>query len=820
MNRYISLLLFAFYLVSLVLAQPMAEEVSIEQLRDGSGLVKICYKAVNPVDSFISTNVLVTELGMFDEFLPVLTLRDTLSGYDAPNFGWRVSASDTGEIHCFLWDMTTDLGDVENCGFRGNVAVFDSVLSSYSITDSFPANDSARVTERAFGLAYKRGELWLMFHEGATDHCWVRPYTLPDLVPGDSTFIGTVEVGPSDMAFAGDRLFWVEDTRVILKEFDWELGDSRAVRSDWWDLPGTAVHLAGCAFDGEYLWVCFSEGTFVKMDTSTFSLVDTMFFPEFGVSTPATSADGLAWGLGILWCFSNDNVVYAIDTETKTIIHTIFTGAVVEMTGAEGAAWDGLNLWVVDYSRYHVYKLSLFEQITFYFSNIFCLDNQKPQLSWMMPDTLGIDTFVAGWDTTLLWTAVDSNLIGSTTEIMLWEDTIVTLYDSTFDYTWTTIDWPGFTGHFQLSVTDFFGNQTRLNSGRFYLEENFAPMFLDCSADIIVEEGAEISIPIGFYDREDDYITVSFVGPSDAIFEGDSLIRWTTPEIPSDTTHFEVVICDFHLCDTCSFSIMTEPNLPPFFVHCPGTLSFIEGDIVEIPVIYEDPESDAVDMELTGPDFLFLDYEVLRGVADTIGFFDVGLFLCDEYSCDSCSFVVEVSPDLPPYFISCPTDTFYAFGDELSIIFDFLVEDPYGRSASFLVMSDLETHLIADTQLIVIPETEGAYPIEIVACTGELCDTCSFILSVFGEGIDEYLLPDEKLIRIAPNPFNSHVEISSPEPWVSLQIHDLSGREIDSYGHARVLRWSPQGHVRSGIYFVSIEFESGRRDVKRMLLIK
>jgi hypothetical protein len=350
-----------FLYVSLISAFPHVRDVTVNQTTDGSGLVQICYTAVNYDDTLMSTNILGTNRD-FTGYIPIITLLDTIRIYsEGENYGWRVRASESGVRHCVVWDMTTDMGDVENCGFTANIAVFDSVLSSYSVTDSFYANDSLTPEVRAFGLEYRRGELWVLYHSNLTNECWMRPYSLPDLREGDSIFVGTVTVGPSDMTFAGDRMFWLEDTRMILKEFSFETGVSHSVRSDWWGLPGTFANLAGAAFDGEKLWVCFARGTFIALDTSDFSLVDTMFFPEFAISTPATSADGLAWGLGILWCFSNDNIVYAIDTKTKTIIHSIPTGDVVLATGAEGAAWDGMNLWLL------IFQDIMY--ISFHFSN-------------------------------------------------------------------------------------------------------------------------------------------------------------------------------------------------------------------------------------------------------------------------------------------------------------------------------------------------------------------------------------------------------------------------------------------------------------------
>lgn len=460
------------FICRFLFSQSYVDSITINQLTDGSGLVLACFKVYSS-ESTVAVAMQSSGPGFPDWSAPVITILDTLSEFsDAPNYGWRVSASPTGRTHCFLWNFSNDIGNVENCSFRARGAVYDSIRAYFSIVDSFPVADSTLPSARAFGLTYRHGKLWVLFHNEVTHECWIRPYTLPDFTSGDSIYIGLVAVGPSDMAFAGKRLFWIEDTRVLLKEFNFETGTSTVVRGDWWGLPGTSNHLAGAAFDGQHLWVCFCEGTFIALDTSDFSLVDTMFFPYFGSSVPATCADGLAWGLGLLWCYSNDNVVYGIDVKSKSIIYTIPTGSVVVMTGAEGAAWDGTNLWVVDYGRGFVYKLSLFSQIRFTLSSFFCLDNTPPTLSWLNPSCPDFsDTFFAGETTLLVWSSADSHLAGGITTIFYGEDTIFSSSATETTYQWRSFPWVGWSGRFVLQVTDGFGNTSMLTSCRFYITE-------------------------------------------------------------------------------------------------------------------------------------------------------------------------------------------------------------------------------------------------------------------------------------------------------------------------------------------------------------
>jgi len=465
--RYL-LILAAF---SLAMGYTYIDSIRIGQVTDGCGLVRVCYRARNLIDTTLAVNIQARWPDSSVWHIPVVTLHDTVSGYsDGPNHGWRVSADSTGRTHCFIWDMSTDIGPVEGDGFKARVTTFDSLVSTFNVIDSFPVCDSARPDMRAFGLTYKHGKLWVLYHNEVTHDCWIRPYSLPDFIEGDSIHIGTVTVGPSDMAFAGDRLFWVEDTRLLLKEFDFSTGLSNTVRGDWWGLPGTSLHIAGAAFDGEHLWVCFSAGTFIALDTSDFSLVDTMFFPEFGISTPETSADGLAWGLGLLWCYSNDNIAYAIDIEMDSIIHAIPTGDVVEATGAEGAAWDGINLWVVDYARGFVYKLLLYRQIKLYESDFFPLDNIPPDIEWRSPRCPDFaDTFVAGDTVELLWSVSDSNLAGGNTSIFLDDDTVSILASTDTVFLWNVNPWPGFHSSFDIVISDSFGNATNTASCEFVI---------------------------------------------------------------------------------------------------------------------------------------------------------------------------------------------------------------------------------------------------------------------------------------------------------------------------------------------------------------
>ena len=472
MGKNLAIIIFSCALIALTIsATSEIFDIVIEQPPDGNGLVKIRYCAKNTVDSTLAVNVQTRWAGSLTWHIPMVTLFDTVSAYyETPNFGWRAGADSVGVYHCFIWDMTTDLGPVEDSGFVARIVTFDSLVSTFNVIDSFSVSDSTRPDMRAFGLAYKHGRLWVLYHNESTHDCWIRPYSLTEFTVGDSIYIGTVTIGPSDMAFAGDRLFWVEDTRLLLKEFDFSTGTSSTVRGDWWSLPGTSMHIAGCAFDGENLWVCFSAGTFISLDTSDFSLVDTMFFPEFGISTPATSADGLAWGLGLLWCYSNDNTAYAIDVEMDSIIHRVPTGDVVLETGAEGAAWDGMNLWVVDYARGYVYKLLLYSQIMVYLSDPFRLDNKPPRLDWISPSAPDFsDTFVAEDTVEILWSVEDANISGGSSHVLLDSDTILALSSVETSFLWRTNPWPGYHGSFDLFVSDSFGNVATENSPEFVI---------------------------------------------------------------------------------------------------------------------------------------------------------------------------------------------------------------------------------------------------------------------------------------------------------------------------------------------------------------
>jgi hypothetical protein len=472
--KYAKLLIISLLLIGAAVADSEIFDIRMSQADDGSGLVRICFRARNTTDTVLAVNVQARWADSTDWHIPVVTLWDTISEFASvkPNYGWRCSADSVGIEHCIIWDMTTDLGPVEADDFLGRIVTFDSLVSSFAVIDSFLVRDTLRPEVRAFGLCYKRGQLWVLYHNEWTHDCWIRPYDLPEIIEGDSIHIGTVTVGPSDMAFAGDRLFWVEDTRLLLKEFDFATGTSHTVRGDWWGLPGTEVHIAGAAFDGQHLWVCFSRGAFVALDTSDFSLVDTMFFPVFGISEPATSADGLAWGLGLLWCYSNDNIAYGIDVDMDSIIHAVPTGEVVEMTGAEGAAWDGMNLWVVDYGRGYVYKLLLFNQIKLYLSDPFKLDNIPPRVEWITPSAPDYsDTFLTSSLAELLWSAEDLNLAGGFSTIWLGLDTIGEIASTDTSLFWDTYPWPGFRSHFDLAISDSFGNKTAYLSPYFAISE-------------------------------------------------------------------------------------------------------------------------------------------------------------------------------------------------------------------------------------------------------------------------------------------------------------------------------------------------------------
>ncbi len=471
--KYAKLLLLSIMLIGAVFCDSEVYDIDVAQVPDGSGLVKICFRARNDADSVLAVNVQARWADSTDWHIPVVTLWDTLSAYSSkPNFGWRCGADSVGMEHCFMWDMTTDLGPVEDNGFLARIVTFDSLQSSFGVIDSFKVSDSLRPEVRAFGLTYKHGQLWVLYHNEISHDCWIRPYDLPDFVEGDSIHVGTVTVGPSDMAFAGDRLFWVEDTRLLLKEFDFATGTSHTVRGDWWGLPRTSTHIAGAAFDGQNLWVCFAEGAFVCLDTTDFSLVDTMFFENFSTASPSTSADGLAWGLGLLWCYSNDNKAYGIDVEMDSIIHSIPTGEVVMETGAEGAAWDGMNLWVVDYARGHVYKLLLYSQIKLYQSLPFKLDNLPPRVEWINPGAPDYsDTFMTIDTTELAWTVEDDNISGGRSMLYLGPDTLGEFSSIDTAYFWNTNPWPGYHGHFELSISDSFGNESSFESPEFVIVE-------------------------------------------------------------------------------------------------------------------------------------------------------------------------------------------------------------------------------------------------------------------------------------------------------------------------------------------------------------
>jgi len=462
------------FLISALMSQGLSEidSIRIDQVPDGSGLVKVCYRAINSMDSIMAVNVQARWRDSTEWHIPVVTLFDTISAYSSDkNIGWRVGCNAAGREHCFIWDMSTDIGSVDAVDFLARIVTFDSLVSSFNVIDSFRVKDTLRAEVRAFGLAYKHGQLWVLYHNEITHDCWVRPYDLPSFTERDSIYIGTVTIGPSDMAFAGDRLFWVEDTRLLLKEFDFSTGTSHTLRGDWWGIEGTSEHIAGAAFDGSNLWVCFSRGTFIALDTSDFSLVDTLFFPEFAELSPETSADGLAWGLELLWCFSNDNIVYAIDVEMDSIIHEVPTGHVVEVTGAEGAAWDGTHLWVVDYARGYVYKLLLYGQIKEYHSSSFDLDNVEPWVEWNRPALPDFaDTFRTLDTVSLWWSVIESNPSSGNAVLSLMGDTIADLSLMDTIYNWSVLSWPDFHGNFNLSVMDSFGNKANYDSPIFYID--------------------------------------------------------------------------------------------------------------------------------------------------------------------------------------------------------------------------------------------------------------------------------------------------------------------------------------------------------------
>lgn len=450
--------------------QSWIDSIFVSQVEDGSNLVLICYKAHSHSDSIISVAPQGrTPIDTMLWTMPIVTILDTISAFSgSPNSGWRVFASPSGTNHCFLWDMRTDLGAVEECGFKVRFAAFDSIRNEFDLMDSFSVHDTLRPTVKAFGLTYRHGHLWVLYHDDITHQCWVKSYRMPHMIEIDSFFVGTVAVGPSDMSFAGDRLFWIEDTRLLLNEFDFTTGTSRVVRGDWWGLPRTSTNLAGVAFDGEKLWVCFCRGTFVALDTATFSLIDTMFFPSFDSLVPATCADGLAWGLGLLWCFSNDNIIYGIDTETKTIVHRIPTGEVVIATGAEGATWDGVNIWVIDYGRGYCYRVGLFRQIRYFYSQLFCLDNIPPRIEWVFPSCPNLsDSMFVDSLTRIRWTARDTNLAGGRTIVSVRNDTIANQPSTIFDTTWVPYPWHYWTGNMNLFITDKYGNLSRSTSCEF-----------------------------------------------------------------------------------------------------------------------------------------------------------------------------------------------------------------------------------------------------------------------------------------------------------------------------------------------------------------
>lgn len=474
LTRYAMKKILSFVILcsTIVGALAYVEDITVNQLCNGSHLVEICYTAFSTHDSIIAINVQSTLPSTDDWTVPMLTLFDTISTYSTMhNLGWRVPASSAGVRHCFLWDTGTDLGTPEMCDYRLRIAVFDSILNIFSLADSFRVCDSLiDPTVKAFGLEYKDGKLWVLFHEDITHDCWLKPYTLPSLTPGDSIFIGHVAVGPSDMTFAGNRMFWIDDTRVLLNEFHFDTRTSSVARGDWWGLPGTMEHLSGACFDGTKMWLSFSSGTFVAIDTHSFALIDTMFFPSFGVSVPATSSDGLAWGLGLLWCYSNDNKVYVIDTETKTIVHEIPTGDIIDIRGAEGCTWDGVNIWVIDYARGHCYKLSLFAQISFFGNLAYCIDNYPPRISWLSPYCPDLtDTFYARDTVELAWEFFDANPRNGHSSITLYDRMVFEGISDITNCEWTVYPWVNWSGNFELTVVDSLGNAATRNSCMFYI---------------------------------------------------------------------------------------------------------------------------------------------------------------------------------------------------------------------------------------------------------------------------------------------------------------------------------------------------------------
>ncbi|MBN2541553.1 hypothetical protein JXI42_01700 [bacterium] len=179
---------------------------------------------------------------------------------------------------------------------------------------------------------------------------------------------------------------------------------------------------------------------------------------------------------------------------------------------------------------------------------------------------------------------------------------------------------------FYVVKTDSLGNIETANA---------PPDFTNCPGDTSIEYGDTLMVHFAAIDRETDLLTYTLDAPAGAFIEGDSVVVWIPSAPDSFPVPFNIIVCDYEYCDTCSFevTVMTGIDESPIII-----------DKIEISC-YPNPYSTAVTVEFRS--FGSLDYPSIQNVHlspnVTIEVYDInGRMVSSMTVRDACPYMSDV----------------------------------------------------------------------------------------------------------------------------------------------------------------------------------
>ncbi len=134
---------------SVFAACPTIDDIDFlqESICDGVDMVEVCYEVTDTDGDSIFVEF---SLNTGDTTINLTTTYEDVPGYYGPQMGWVAPG-----MHCFNWDVGTDLPDIEGCSYQIEIDIFNETIEVLSIRDSIPWPDLE-------GITFDGEYLWMM----------------------------------------------------------------------------------------------------------------------------------------------------------------------------------------------------------------------------------------------------------------------------------------------------------------------------------------------------------------------------------------------------------------------------------------------------------------------------------------------------------------------------------------------------------------------------------------------------------------------------------------------------------------------------------